>query len=145
MPKLNKANAKNAADEAENWGSRAILEPGVYMARLDEVEVKDGREAPYWSWEFQVIDPDAPRVKLWHNTSLSDKAIGNLGKTFEGFGVDTTTDTDDMLGMEVWLQVGKRTIQSGAREGEIANDVQEVLRPVEYDDAEQGEDDEAME
>ena len=141
MPKLNKANASKAEDAAGDWGSRAIIDPGVYLARLDEVEVKDGNKGPYWRWEFTVTDPSAPRIKLWHNTSLSENAIGNLGKTFEGFGVSTDTDTDDMLGMEVWVQVGIRTIQSGAREGERANELQEVLRPVEYDDS----DDEAME
>ena len=97
------------------------------------------------SWA-QLLHPGGSNI--WeHNPNICIK----------GFGVTSDTDTDELIGEEIWLQVGVETIQSGQRKGDLTNTIQEMIRPVEYDDdgeavsgtgeevADAVEDDEAME
>lgn len=131
MPKLNDQQA-TAVDEAESTGG--VMEEGIYEMFL--VSVKDqengkpltGENGPYWKWEFQVPE-DAERYKNWHqwmNTSLSEAAAWKLKETFAAFGASTATDTEDLIGMRVRVEVGVRTIQKGARTGEPANQIRKL-------------------
>jgi hypothetical protein len=90
---------------------------------------KAGPAGPYWVWEYETVEVEGQPAnrRFWDNTSLSEKAIGRLGKVFEAFGVDTDTDTEDLIGNIVTLDVGQETINKGDRMGEKRNVVRNVL------------------
>lgn len=126
MAKLNKK-LQNQTEKAES-SSFDPLDPGVYHARLKDVDTtKSGAKGPYWSWEFQVVEEPYVNRKLWTNTSLSEAAAFKMKEMFEAFDVPLDTDTDDMLGDIVRVQVSIRTIQSGSKKGELSNQVDKVL------------------
>lgn len=130
MAKLKKDLAKQATEEADNWVGRGILPAGHYLCRLRGVDTtKSGPAGAYWVWEYETIEvADQPAGRrFWDNTSLSAKAIGRLGKTFEAFGVPTTTDTDDLIGELVNLEIKIGTIQKGDKTGEQRNEVVAIL------------------
>lgn len=131
MPKLTKTVAQNAAAASETWNDRKLLDNGVYLAKLLSVESKDGAAGPYWSWKYEEANSTN---HLYDNTSLSEKAIGRLGKVFEAFGVSADTDTDLLLGRAVALKVSTRTIQSGDKKGEQGNQIDSVMPPTEHPD-----------
>lgn len=122
MAKLN----KRLQEQTENAQSMDFepLEPGVYHARLLKVDTDgSGPKGPYWTWEFEVVEEPYRGRKLWNNTSLSEKAAFSMKNTFEAFEVPLDTDTDDMCGSVVRCHVSIRTIQQGARAGELTNQV----------------------
>lgn len=129
MPKLPKKRAKEV--EATESQSFDPLENGRYIGRLRDVTVKDGKEYPYWSWEFDNIrslDGESTYPgRQWANTSLSPKADFKMKEAFEAFGVPADTDTDELIGDEVILVVGTRTIKEGDRKGEQTNTVNNLL------------------
>jgi hypothetical protein len=125
VPRLTKQQA-TAVAKSDAWGSFAPVSPGIYAAQLTKVEVREGTEAPYWSWEYQLLDAER-NIRAWDNTSLSDKAYGKLKAVFEAYGVDTGTDTDELVGSVMALRLGQRTIQGGNRKGELTNSIEEVM------------------
>lgn len=126
MPKLSDEKAKAVnADEGN-----VLLEDGtVVIATLTEVEPDEGQKGPYWAWKYKVSqDSPAGKGRVFTNrTSLSDAAYWKLKETFDAFGVSADTDTDDLIGHAVRLQITQRTINQGARAGELTNDVKAVL------------------
>src|SRR5699024_363455 len=52
---------------------------------------------------------------------------GQMNGVFESIGYTTHTDTDEMIGEPALLNIGIRTIQSGARMGEKVNEVRGVV------------------
>lgn len=119
-------------ESAEAAGSYALIPNGLYEARLREVKVNEGKNDPYWVWEFEIIAGEFESRRLWNNTSLSEKSLPFLKKTLLAFGSDDpTANTDELLGQWCVLSVGRRTIASGEREGEVVNSIVEVLP---YDD-----------
>jgi hypothetical protein len=127
MAKLNKNLAQQAKDKASDWDGTGVVPPGVYLCKLTTVDTsRSGPSGPYWTWEYTTVGvADEPaNKKFWDNTSLSDKAIGRLGKVFEAFGVDTDTDTDDLIGSLVAVTVKIGTIRAGERAGEQRNEVE---------------------
>lgn len=128
MAKLPETKAKAA--DASTDGGFDPLPDGAYHVRLREVDsTREGPSGPYWSWEFEVVEEgEFSKRRLWTNTSLSDQALWKLKETFDAFGVPTDTDTDELLGKIVLAVVTQRTIQAGARKGELSNNV-DKLRP----------------
>jgi hypothetical protein len=124
MPKLNARQAKSVA-KAEG-GSFEPLEPGVYHVRLRDCAAKEGAKGIYWAWEFDVVEPGA-HGRLWTNTSLSEKAEFKVNEAFAAFGVETNTDTDELVGRVCRAQVNITTIQQGNRKGENTNSVVKLL------------------
>ena len=124
MPQLSKT---TAGAVAEATGSFEPLEDGVYHARLVNVEVKPGAAGPYWAWEYDVTDQPYVNRKLWNNTSLSEAALWKLKESFDAYGVETDSDTDELIGQIVKLVVSSRVIQQGARKGETANQIDRVI------------------
>lgn len=124
MAKLNKGKAKEAAEATSGFEP---VEDGVYHARLKEVDpTREGPKGPYWSWEFEIVEPGpAFKRKQWNNTSLGQ--AWSLKQTFDAFGVPTDTDTDEVVGKVVRIVLSTRTIQSGPREGELTNQVDRVI------------------
>lgn len=127
MAKLN----KKKAGEAENTENAfEVIDACVTHARLMNVDTsKSGQAGPYWSWEFQGVE-DGPALnrRFWNNTTLAEGKMFGLKMTFDAFGVPTDTDTDDLCGRIVKLTIGVRTIQSGSREGELANSITKISK-----------------
>lgn len=129
MPKLSKAAAKQV-DNAEAAAGFAPLPEGRYAAQLRSVTQKDGKEHPYWVWEYHNLhneDGQAQPGRMWNNTSLSPKATGFLKATFEAFGYTSDSDTDDIIGEWVVLYIAKTVIASGVKAGQPTNEVRQVL------------------
>lgn len=126
MPQLNPEMAATV-NETEG-GSFQPLEPGLYLCNLREVEVREGKKAPYWRWTYEIAkgEPNASR-RFWDNTSLSAAALWRLNAVFAAFGVPAGTDTDALLGRRVLLRIGVTTIPAGDRAGETTNEVKEIL------------------
>lgn len=128
MPKLTKDYANKASSAADDWNDgdndRSPLDPGWYLCRLLDVEQKDGKAAPYWSWKYETVEGER---WLWDNTSLSEKAIGRLGKVFEAYGVPADTDTDTLYGRLVNIQVGVEAQATGRNAGTMRNVVLAVM------------------
>lgn len=137
MPKLNKDKAKEAANTESSFDP---VDEGWYHVRLRDVDgSRSGNAGPYWSWEYEVVGAGAPDDKgsyatpflnrrLWNNTTLAEGKMFGFNATFKAFDVDTDTDTDDLCGRIIKVLVGHRTIQQGARAGQIGEQINQ-LRP----------------
>lgn len=137
MAKLDKKHAKQVNDAEQN--EFPVLPDGAYHVRLNDVDDdRNGPAGPYWSWIFEVVEPGDFEFtdskgktrtvkfagqKLWNNTSLSEAAAFSMQNTFQAFGVEPDTDTDDLCGQVIKAIVNTRTIQSGARKGQPANQI----------------------
>lgn len=123
MPKLNKKQAKQAA-EAEDL--QMLVDPGPYACVLNKVETKTGQAGEYWEWEFSIQeDADGNKIdggpRIWENTSLSEKAIFRVKQMFEAFEVPMDTDTDDLCGTWIGINVGQEVAKQGSRQGQLRN------------------------
>lgn len=135
MPKLSKAKQKSVA-KAESTGFKA-LEPGQYLGTLKQVVTqKDGKPlegaaGPYWQWEFDSIrsldEEETFPGRQFVITSLSDESDWKMKEVFEAFGYELDSDTDEMVGETVILQVSQRVIEKGARKGQTGNNVDRLL------------------
>ena len=126
MPKLN-SDIANKVEQAED-GFKPVPE-GVYVLQLmEDVDVRDGKKAPYWRWTFEIPEGEefAGR-RFWTNTSLSEAAYFKLKETFSAFGVPTDTDTEELVGKRVKAVILQRTIQGGNRSGEIGNEIDKLM------------------
>ena len=135
MPKL-KATLAKKVNAAEAATGSYLLPEGRYAARLLAVEQREGAKGPYWRWEFGDLhdaEGDKKAGKQWHNTSLSEAALGFLKATFEAFGYTTESDTDEMIGEWVVLHLVQEQIPTGKRAGEMTNRIQGLFPFVEDD------------
>lgn len=128
MPKLNPQLAGGVKEAAASSGFTP-LEPGTYRARLVEVEAKQAASSgnPMWVWKYEILDDKYKGRFQWNNTVLTDKALWKVAESFSAFGVDTDTDTDELIGCTVKLEVSQRVIQQGARQGQTGDNVDRVL------------------
>lgn len=156
MPKLAAKDRKKVAKAEATKGGFDLIPPGKYIAELTGVESKiSGNGNPMWVAEFSSITgPDGTVFpgRQWYQMMLPttdtppdgytpggkekdpQKAwdmyqglcAGRLKAFFEAFGYDESSDTDEMIGERVVLRIGVRTIQSGNRKGEDANNVNDV-------------------
>lgn len=127
MAKLNKETAKKVDDAKSDF---EVMPEHIAHARLIDVDTtKAGPKGPYWSWEYKLIDGDHVGRRIWNNTTLAESKQFGLKQTFAAFDVPTTTDTDDLCGGIVKLVIGQRVISSGAREGELANNIKRIQKP----------------
>ena len=132
MAKLTKQLANQAEAAKDEVPDFSPVQPGVYLCKLREVDTsRSGPAGPYWTWEFETVGAgDEPEGKrFWDNTSLSEKAIGRVGKMFEAFGLDATHDTDECIGHLVAVEVKIGTIKTGDNAGNKRNEVVGVFPP----------------
>lgn len=136
MPKL-AADIAREADNAADEGGPAPIPVGLYVGKLLGVTVSD-KEGPsgshYWTWEYQVMDEGYTAKKLRLITSLSEKARFAIGGAFAAHGVSSDTDTDELVGDRVLMQVGQRTLDKGTNKGQIVNSIEYTL-PYDEDQA----------
>lgn len=150
MPKL-AAKDRKKVDAAEAVGGDfEPLKPGKYVATLSGVEAKTSNNGnPMWVAEFENIlnsKGEKQPGRQWYNLNLptTEKAPENYQNTqekwetyqalcagriksfFEAFGYTVDSDTDEMVGEQVVLTIGVRTIQNGDRAGQKANSVNGV-------------------
>lgn len=165
MPKL-AAKTRKKVEKAEATSSEfKPLSPGKYVAELSEVEAKNSNNGhPMWVAEFTEIhslDGERQPGRQWYNLMLPQDKMpedyqprnskkkpeeaweqyqelcnGRLKAFFEAFGYSVDSDTDEMIGDRVVLQIGIRTIQNGVRAGEQTNQVNGVaaLDSVDYEE-----------
>lgn len=125
MPQLNDSTAQKVADAEDGF---ALLDPGVYLVQLVEVEVKKGDKGPYWAWRFDIPEGLAHSGRrFYENTSMSEAAFFRLKGVFAAFEVPTTTNTDDLLGRQIRLVVGHETINKGPNMGKLRNCIDKLL------------------
>ena len=127
MPRLTPKLASGVKEAAQSSGFTA-LEPGAYRARLTKVDAKTASTGnPMWTWEFEVIEEPYKGRKQWNNTVLTDKALWKVAESFSAFGVPEETDTDELIGCTVVLEVSQRTIPTGARAGQLGDNIDRVV------------------
>lgn len=153
MPKLPTKIAKAVSESEQVSGSFEILTPGKYLTRLFEVSPEEHKNYPdhvsVWVCSFNethdLTGKKYPgrqflRLNVILNTKMppsypktQDKwdtfvrmAAGQMKAFFENMGFTPDSDTDEMIGEPAMLDIGIRTIQSGARMGEKVNDVRGV-------------------
>ena len=69
----------------------------------------------------RIQDPD----EAW--VSYQQFLASQIKSFFEAFGFTPDSDTDEMIGERAIIQIGQRTIQSGTRAGEQANQVNGIF------------------
>ena len=130
MPQMNDETAEKVANAESTGGSREPVPAGRYEAKLLEVESRDGRKAPYWSWKFEIVEPvEHAGHWVWENTSLSENAAWKLKQAFDAFGVPTTTHTDELIGKVIGVWIGTETQSQGQGIGTVRNTIEEFLLP----------------
>lgn len=172
MPKLAAKVRKNVEKAEAVSGGFELLKPGKYVAELSGVEAKLSNAGnPVWSAEFNEIhalDGERQPGRQWYNLNLPQDKMpddykpgpnskkspedawesyqalcnGRLKAFFEAFGFSVDSDTDEMIGERVVLQIGVRTIQNGPKKGEDTNTVNGVfaLDTVDFEGVDGGDD-----
>lgn len=121
------ANLRDKAEAAgESWGQFKLLAPGLYAARLEEVDTQrdPGPAGDYWAWIFNYENQPG---KAFLNTSFSEKAIGSVGAVFRAFDAPIDEDTDNLVGELCILSVSVGKVKKGPRKGQLRNEVSAVL------------------
>lgn len=126
-------------------GKRPLAPEGEHLVKVVNVEQREGQNAPYFAWEFEIASGKYAGAKVWNNTSLAPQALWNLRGTLEALGIDipdddTDIDLDDLVGKECIV-----VIQHEDYDGKKQARVQDIL-PAEGagdDDGEDGDEDEA--
>lgn len=156
MAKLNAKDRKKVAKAEANSGEFQPYPPGKYIGALSEVEVKtSGNGNPMWNVTFTditTLDGESMPGRQWYTLMLpqdkmpegytprnskkspedawatyQDLTAGRIKAFFEAFGYSEDSDTDEMIGDKVILQIGIETIQQGAKKGQKTNRVNAVL------------------
>lgn len=129
-----------------------------WNAEFNNIHSLDGDKQPGRLWymimlpvdkmpaDYKADDPnltDEQRKEKWDN--YQSLTAGRIKAFFEAFGYSLDSDTDEMIGDRVILQVGIETQQQGANAGQQRNRVNAVLPlddvDIEFGDDEDGDDD----
>lgn len=132
MSKIPKLDTKTArlVNSAEG-GSRVLVDEDQYRLKLSKVIVSpkpDRNGNTYWVWSWDVISGQQSGDK-WKgksvrcNTGFTDDQAFFPKMIFDSFGAKPNVDTDTLIGQELLAIVGQREIASGARKGQITNDI----------------------
>lgn len=113
MPKLNAERAKQV-EKSEDSGGFSLLEEGTYTFKLKDVTAGETQKGdPKWvfKWEAQLENGGTKAVQ--EHCALTEASLWKLKSIFKAFGVSTDTDTDDLVGKTVQVDVEHR-VQQGA-------------------------------
>jgi hypothetical protein len=113
-----------------------LIEPGVYLAVIDFVELKEKRDqsGTYLNWQFTLADEKYTGRKFWLITSLGEKSQWVIAKTLKALGVvaegsdegksEIALEIDDdsnllinpmLTGMECYLKIEYDTYNGNQR------------------------------
>lgn len=111
----------------------------MWRVVFEDLHDLDGDRQPGRQWYNLMIplEPgDMPEDYAPRNSKKSPQEAWNMRQSlaegrmkafFEAFGFTTDSDTDEMIGDKVIVQIGVRTISKGAKAGQQTNDVNAVL------------------
>jgi len=91
------------------------IEEGVYTAKLNAIEEKDGKWGPFLSWAFKIDDSDSDfdGVVVLGMTPTKWAEGEKTDKWLQAFGVDASVgddfDLDDIIGKKVQIMVQNKT------------------------------------
>lgn len=101
-----------------------LVEPGVYLATIDFVELRTSQKngSQYFNWQFTLADEKYTGRKMWMITSLNENSQWVIAKTLKALGITTE-------GNEIALEVDD---ESNILVNPMLNDMSCYLK-VEYD------------
>lgn len=154
IPKLDVTTAnrvQTGAEKAEEGSGFEVLAEGMYPLRLRAVEVTtlaNSREpklvgCPMWKWEFEIPEGhEHAGRRFWTNRILpqdngyahADFMMSKFAQPFTALGGTIEDDTDDLIGKICKGYLIERVIESGAKAGEKANSLEELV-PLGADEA----------
>jgi hypothetical protein len=101
--------------------SQGKVKAGPNILTVDKVEVKEGNEADYLSWQFSA----STGGKVWENTSLAPQALWKLRGLLEALGLEIPEgafdlDLDEYIGLECGAEIEHEKYQ-GKTKGVIVD------------------------
>lgn len=130
MPKLASDLARAAEQAAEGGNEDDLVPEGIYIGKLFEVTVSDKPGASgynFWMWKFKLEDEGYKGNEQVMITSLSPKADFAFGYAFAAFGVPADTDTDELCGQFVRLNISIVIQEKGPAAGTRRNRVESIM------------------
>jgi hypothetical protein len=114
-------------------GTFAVLEPGIYDAHVDKIEMSANKgQSGYHYLTFVYQTDDSVKRNIWSNYSLSPQALWRLKLDLTRLGVEIPDgefdfEPNDVVGTKCRVRVSKKPHYS--RPGEEDNELEEVLPP----------------
>jgi hypothetical protein len=109
------------------------LPVGNYICKITKAELKDGEKGKYIKWELTVGVGDQKGQKIYHNTSLTVKALFKLRDFMSACGLKVPksmvdVDTDEIVGKIVGISVIAGTyVKDGVTKDKVdIDDIYEV-------------------
>lgn len=139
MPKMTPEMAAQVDEAAQSDDFTRVIEEGLYAAVLTGCKAGESsqKKTPLWTWTFEIPEgfPHAGK-RLFNDTYLTPASLGMPGgqkQTFAALGVPPSTDTDEVLGTPVMLDVRVESYKNKAGNDAQRNIIANVL-PYEYND-----------
>jgi hypothetical protein len=105
-----------------------VKPPGEYVVQVEKYNIKEtkdvnpetGKKGSYINWELTITEGEYKGKKLFHMTSLSEKATGLLKSFLEPCGVeiadDNSFDPDEAIGAQIKVVVAHEDYDGQPRE-----------------------------
>lgn len=129
---------------SEVESTRKVLPEGEYVVSVNDASVEQSNQGnDYIKFEFEVIEGEHKKAKLFHNCSLQPQALFNLKNVLEALGFEIPKKAFDLelsnlLGLECEVVVGHE-VYDGKKKARII----EFINPSdEEDEDDEDEDDE---
>jgi hypothetical protein len=133
LPKETQEAMRNVDDGGT--GEFAALPEGYYLARVDSCRTQESKRQPkpgetiypYERITFKVIEPTSNKNRLVsENYSFSPAAAFKLRELFDAAELTEDSDTQELKGEVLVIEVEQEEITTGARKGEMGNNVAKV-------------------
>lgn len=135
MPKLNSTKAQEVKKAGEEGSSRMLLPAGAYRVKLNDVDSQTSAKGkPMWVWTYtvaefldgnarndkgEVINVVGKELKYW--TVIQDNTLWDLDRVFAAFNAEPDTDTDELIGDEIVVQLDQEISTGGKSKGKTVN------------------------
>lgn len=135
MPTLPASVQKAAAEANNDREGFEALPDGFYHVKIDSLKIETSKRAPkngeaptqYLRVTFKVIAPKGNRNRLIsENISFSDAAGWRIRLLFDSVGYTLDSELTELVGEEMVVEVIQEEITTGAKKGEMGNDVGEM-------------------
>lgn len=107
-----------------------LIPKGKYNAKVQNIELKPGKEHPYFAWTFELTEGEFIGRKAFTNTSLSPKSLWKLKQIIKR--VAPEVNVDGISELDPSLFIGKDCVLSiivEPYEGVDRSKVADVLPP----------------